>query len=177
MDVAAHFRLIPRQWLQFNVRHLLLATFLAALASWWLFHRPRGVQQTGRDLDVAIFGRGYFICTDPVTSSTWYTRCGRLSIDANGALCVGEGRVLEPNISIPPEFTSVWIATDGNVYYYVQSHSAASNAGQLQLATFNNSDGLKEVKSTFRRSAAPGCSKQVIWKAPRVVVSRRQRSC
>jgi flagellar basal-body rod protein FlgG len=107
------------------------------------------VQQTGRDLDVAIFGRGYFVFTDPVMSRTLYTRCGRLSIDANGMLCVGRDRLLEPCITIPPEYTNLSIGTDGNVFYYVQGQTVASNAGQIQIATFVNPEGLQEILPGF----------------------------
>ena len=144
MDVVSLFRPRSRRSLQFSLRQLLLATFLVGLVCWWLFHRPHGVQLTGRDLDVAVFGRGYLIATDPATSATVYSRCGHLSINSNGELHLGNDRRVEPNITIPPEAISVSIATDGQVYYYQQGQTWATAAGQLQLATFVNPEGLKE---------------------------------
>jgi flagellar basal body rod protein FlgG len=144
MEVASLFRTLSHRWLQFNLRQLLMATFLVGLACWWLFHRPHGVQKTGRDLDVAIFGRGYFVATDIITNATVYSRYGHLLVNANGQLHLGNDRFVEPNITIPPEALSVSIATDGNVYYYTQGQTLASSAGQLQLATFINPEGLKE---------------------------------
>lgn len=166
MDASSLSWKFPRRWLQFQLSHLLLATFLIAVACWWLFHVPRGVQRTGRDLDLTIFGRGYFICTHPSTNATAYTRCGRLSINSEGMLCVGGEWLLEPNITIPPEFTSIAVTADGNFCYYTQGQEQASSAGQLNLATFINTEGLREVLPDFFEQTDD--SGQPQWSTPGV---------
>ena len=42
------------------------------------------IEQTGRDLDIAIEGNGFIEVTDPVTSNPLYTRAGNLDVNANG---------------------------------------------------------------------------------------------
>jgi flagellar basal-body rod protein FlgG len=121
-------------------------------------------QDTGNALDVAIEGRGFFIATDPITTETVYTRAGNFSVNANGNLVLGSaqlGRLVEPQISIPTDATSVSIASDGNVWYYQQGQTAASSAGQLQLATFINPEGLiKKGENLYVQSDASGQPQQ-----------------
>ena len=47
-------------------------------------NRQGTLQQTGRELDIAIQGRGYLRTVDPSTQETMYTRAGNLDINANG---------------------------------------------------------------------------------------------
>src|SRR5688572_1037390 len=57
-------------------------------------------QQTGRQLDVAIAGNGFFQVQDP-SGQIYYTRGGNFSVNANGNLVIGSagtGRVLDPPI-------------------------------------------------------------------------------
>jgi len=167
MDVSSQSWMFPRRWLQFRLSHLLLGMFLIAVVCWWSFRVPHGAQETGRDLDVAIFGRGYLICTSPITNATLYTRNGHLSVNSNGQLCVGppgEDLLVEPQVTIPPEFMSIGIAHDGNVYYYTQGQAYAQSAGQLQLATFINTDGLREILPGFFEEA--GASGQPLANTP-----------
>ncbi len=74
--------------------------------------RQGTLEQTGRELDVAIEGKGFFQVNDPVTQTTLFTRAGDLDINANGALVIGSaetGRLLEPPILIPQGATAVVI--------------------------------------------------------------------
>ncbi len=117
-------------------------------------------QDTGNPLDVAIEGRGFFVATDPITNETVYTRAGNFSVNAQGQLVLGSaqlGRLVEPNITIPPEATNVSVATDGRVYYFQQGQTTATEAGQLQLATFVNPEGLiKRGENLYTQSDASG---------------------
>ena len=117
-------------------------------------------QDTGNPLDVAVEGRGYFVATDPITNETVYTRAGNFSVNSEGALVLGSaqlGRIVEPNITFPPEATSVSVSTDGNVYFYTQGATTAQSAGQLQLATFVNPEGLvKKGENLYVQSDASG---------------------
>lgn len=78
--------------------------------------RPGPIQQTGRDLDVAVQGDGWF-AVQPEDGSEAYTRNGSLQISENGVLqtrnglnVVGDGGP----ISIPPD-THINVAKDGTV--------------------------------------------------------------
>jgi flagellar basal-body rod protein FlgG len=129
-----------------------LAILASSVACWWYLYQPPGTRKTGRELDVAIFGRGHFVCADPNTNATWYTRDGHLLLNAQGQLCAGrpvDGLILEPNITIPPDATNVSIASDGTVLYGQTGQAQLTSAGQLTLATFQNAEGLREVLPGF----------------------------
>jgi flagellar basal-body rod protein FlgG len=101
-------------------------------------------QQTGKELDVAIEGRGFFQVVDP-TGEILYTRAGNFSVNANNQLVIGSastGRLLEPAISIPQDTVGVVINPDGQVMVKQAGTSQMQAAGQLQLALFINPEGL-----------------------------------
>ncbi|MBL8870633.1 MAG: flagellar basal-body rod protein FlgG [Planctomycetaceae bacterium] len=111
-------------------------------------HRQGTVQQTGRELDIAIEGKGFLQVTDPLTQTVQYTRAGNLNINANGQLVLGSaltGRVLEPPIQIPQDASSISISANGLVSIRRTGSQQMENAGQLTLATFINPDGLLKL--------------------------------
>lgn len=111
-------------------------------------HRQGTVQQTGRELDIAIEGKGFLQVTDPLTQTVQYTRAGNLNINANGQLVLGSaltGRVLEPPIQIPQDASSISISSNGLVSIRRTGSQQMENAGQLTLATFINPDGLLKL--------------------------------
>ena len=142
----------PAGWLQFSLRQLAIMVLVAAVACWWWLYKPAGLHKTGRELDVAICGRGYFVCTSPTSGPIGYSRRGDLSVNSQGQLCIGrpaEGWLVEPSITIPSDAISVSIAHDGNVYFYSQGQIQAQNAGQLNLATFIAPDELQTLVPGF----------------------------
>lgn len=75
-----------------------------------------GMQMTGRDLDVAIQGKGWLAVEKPDGSEA-YTRHGSLKVSENGVLQTQDGLNLVGDggpITIPPDVT-VAIAKDGTV--------------------------------------------------------------
>lgn len=110
--------------------------------------RQGAIQDTGRELDLAIEGSGFLQVLDPLTQSTMYTRAGNLDINADGTLVIGSsqtGRPLEPPITIPPNTSSVQITPNGQVLTRQQGELQFTQIGQLQLAQFINPDGLAKV--------------------------------
>ena len=106
--------------------------------------RQGALEHSGRELDVAIEGDGFFQVTDP-SGDVRYTRAGVFSRNANGDLVSGSaltGRLLEPAISIPQDATAVVIGADGIVSVRQQGHSQLSQVGQIELARFVNPEGL-----------------------------------
>ncbi len=78
--------------------------------------QPGAIQQTNRDLDVALEGKGW-IAVQRADGSEGYTRNGSLKINENGVLQTANGmNVLGEGgpISIPPD-VSVTIAKDGTI--------------------------------------------------------------
>jgi len=105
-------------------------------------------QETGEPLDLAIEGKGFITVTDPVTSQPLYTRAGNLSVNSAGHLVIGSaqtGRLLNPAIQIPNDATNVTISADGRVSYQQPGNSQLQQAGQLQLANFQNPQGLLKL--------------------------------
>ncbi len=77
---------------------------------------PGPIQQTGRDLDVAIQGKGW-MAVQLANGGEGYTRDGGLQVSANGLLQTRNGLNVQGEsgpISIPPE-TGITIAKDGTV--------------------------------------------------------------
>lgn len=97
---------------------------------------PGAIQQTGRDLDVAVQGKGW-IAVETEGGAEAYTRNGSLKLSENGVLqtqsglnVMGEGGP----ISIPPDVT-IAIAKDGTVSAIPKtgSASAVSVLGRIKL--------------------------------------------
>ena len=78
--------------------------------------RPGSLQETGRDLDVAIGGKGW-IAVQAADGSEAYVRTASLNIDALGVLRTGNGLPVMGNagpIAVPPE-QKVEIGQDGTI--------------------------------------------------------------
>ncbi len=111
-------------------------------------HRQGTIQQTGRELDIAIEGRGFLQVMDPLTQQIQYTRAGNLNINANGNLVLGSaltGRLLEPPVQIANDVTAISIGPNGQVSVRRPGNQQMEQVGQLQLAQFVNPDGLLKL--------------------------------
>ncbi|HEV3334089.1 MAG TPA: flagellar basal-body rod protein FlgG [Bryobacteraceae bacterium] len=100
--------------------------------------------QTGNPLDVAIQGKGFFQVRRP-SGDLAYTRAGTFQVDKSGNIVTAEGDALEPQITIPAEAQSVLIGADGTVSYTMPNQNATQQAGQIQLANFQNPAGLNSL--------------------------------
>ncbi len=97
---------------------------------------PGAIQQTGRDLDIAVQGEGW-VAVQAQDGSEGYTRSGSLQLSANGVLQTQAGQpVLGDSgpIAIPSE-TIVTIAGDGTVSTVQAGNRPASSAvvGRIKL--------------------------------------------
>ena len=107
-------------------------------------------------LDLAIEGDGFFQVQMP-TGDTGYTRAGSFHLNGEGALVTSEGYQVEPQISIPANATSISISKDGIVSVAIPGQSGAQQVGTLELASFQNSAGLRAMGSNlFLSSTASG---------------------
>ncbi len=110
------------------------------------FHQG-AFEETGRQLDVAIEGPGFFKVTDP-NGETYYTRAGTFSINANGQLVIGSantGRLLEPPITIPEDALAISIAPEGRVFVRQPGSTALTAVGDIELVNFINPEGLLKL--------------------------------
>ncbi len=95
---------------------------------------------TGRNLDVAIMGDGFFQVTN-ANGDTRYTRDGSLQMNSEGQLVNNNGDTIEPAITIPTDATAVGIGKDGSVNVTTAA-GTQSVVGTIQLARFPNPSGL-----------------------------------
>jgi flagellar basal-body rod protein FlgG len=100
------------------------------------------VLQTGRSLDVAIQGDGFFEVT-LADGRRAYTRDGTFGLDANGRLVTASGLPVG-DIVVPPDATGVRIGADGTVRGR-RGDVAETVFGQLPLVRFVNPRGLLAI--------------------------------
>jgi len=102
------------------------------------------LRATGAPLDLAIQGQGFFQVSLP-DGQTAYTRAGALHLNAEGLLVTAEGYPIEPQISIPPNATSIAISKTGIVSVSLAGQTATQEVGTIELATFQNPAGLQAL--------------------------------
>jgi flagellar basal-body rod protein FlgG len=110
--------------------------------------RQGTIQDTGRDLDVAIEGPGFIPVLDPISGNPAYTRAGNLDVNANGFLVIGSaqtGRLIDPPVFIPPDATAIVINANGQVLTRSPGNVELTQQGDIQLSTFINPDGLLKM--------------------------------
>lgn len=135
----------------------------ASIASIDTIGTQGSMQNTGRTLDLAISGNGYFQVTDG--TNIYYTRAGNFYLDSAGVLVnsgglklVGiSGTASTTNITaIPATATNLSIGADGKINY-INAAGTLTSAGQIELATFPNPEGLiKAGNNLFRESPNSG---------------------
>lgn len=103
-------------------------------------YTPGELQNTDRNLDIAIMGEGFLQVTLP-TGELRYTRDGALQTNADGNLVTTTGYLIEPAITIPTDAITVDIGKDGTVNV-TDSSGNISVVGTIQLARFSNPSGL-----------------------------------
>ncbi len=97
--------------------------------------------QTDNPLDLVIQGNGFFQIQMP-SGNVAYTRSGSFQLDKTGSIVTAQGYALIPQITIPATAQQITIASDGTVTYTLPNQTAAQQAGQIQLANFQNPAGL-----------------------------------
>jgi flagellar basal-body rod protein FlgG len=114
---------------------------------------------TNQQLVLAIEGQGLFQVVDP-SGQTLYTRAGNLNINANGSVVIGsasDGRLIEPNITIPQDTIGIVISPEGMVQIQQFGNPQLTQVGQIQLAQFINYEGLLKLgENLYAQSNASG---------------------
>ncbi|RME18584.1 MAG: flagellar basal-body rod protein FlgG [Bdellovibrio sp.] len=99
---------------------------------------------TQAPFDLEISGPGFFAVQRP-DGSIAYTRNGAFKKGTDGRLQDGNGNVLQPEITIPPNTTGVEVTSDGRVQIITGVSSVPQNIGQIEIANFINPAGLKNI--------------------------------
>ena len=120
--------------------------------------RPGSLEQTNNPLDLAIRGEhGFFKITMPDGTST-YTRDGSFRLNEQRQLVNANGYPLDPQITIPDNWTSITVGSDGTVSVITaDSPTAATSAGQILVSVFPNPAGLNSLgQNLFEETPAAG---------------------
>jgi len=114
------------------------------------------LKRTGRELDLAIEGKGFFVITLPDGSEA-YTRDGSFKLNSSGELVTADGYRLSPPITIPSDTVNITVSEDGTVSVLQAGATAMTQVGTIQLVNFINPSGLKAIgKNLFKETASSG---------------------
>ncbi len=107
--------------------------------------------QTGRKLDFALSGKGFFVIETP--QGPLYTRNGMFRLDQNGQIVDSMGRTVAGEsgpISIPPSagLSQISVSADGNIT------AAGASAGKFKLVDFKDNES-ELVAAGFNCFQAP----------------------
>jgi flagellar basal-body rod protein FlgG len=100
------------------------------------------MEPTGKPIDMAIEGDGFFQVLLPDGATTAYSRAGDFRIDADGRMVTPDGYFLQPPITVPAGVSEnqISVALDGTVTAVI--NGAESQIGTVTLARFRNNGGL-----------------------------------
>jgi flagellar basal body rod protein FlgG len=137
-----------QRFIRFTTRDLAWTIVVASIL--FAYYRPNlsGTVKTGRELDVAVMGRGYLMVEHEGSHLSGFVRQGRLTLDQTGRLVWGnpsDGWIVQPQIIIPIDHTTIDVLHDGGVYYGQSSAGHLQQAGQLQVAVFMSEEHLNEI--------------------------------
>ncbi|MGD6816162.1 flagellar basal body rod protein FlgG [Metabacillus sp. 113a] len=110
-------------------------------------HTSGSLQSTGRNLDLAIAGDGFFQVKSSTDPNTSYTRSGNFYLDNTGNVVNSEGLYLQGDggiINIPTDAKSMSVGQDGSVSF-VDVNGNLLEAGTIQIAKFPNPGGLEKT--------------------------------
>ncbi|WP_252259714.1 flagellar basal-body rod protein FlgG [Erythrobacter aurantius] len=114
------------------------------------------LNQTGNSLDMALDGNGYFQVELP-GGQIAFTRAGNFTLSAQGNLVTSQGYAVTPPIQVPQGAQSIAVAPDGTVSAVQPGQAAPVQLGQLQVASFVNPAGLRQIgDNSLVETAASG---------------------
>ncbi len=114
------------------------------------------IQITDQALDVAIDGRG-FLQFQQLDGTLAYTRAGQLHLNGQGQIVNASGLLMDPNITIPEDASTITIGTDGIISAYVPGQAQPQILGNIQTADFVNPAGLQAIGGNlFLETASSG---------------------
>jgi flagellar basal-body rod protein FlgG len=102
------------------------------------------LEETGRPLDLAIDGEGYFQIALP-DGRNGYTRDGSFTVSDQGMIVTQGGYALEPGIEIPPEATQVTVSRTGVVTVITGDVNNPIEVGRIEVARFANPPGMLAI--------------------------------
>jgi flagellar basal body rod protein FlgG len=116
----------------------------------WIDLAQGTIQGTGRALDFALEGKGFFVLSGP--SGPLYTRNGNFNISSGGSLVTPDGYAVQSTEGKPFNRTSsegVSVTTDGIVV------QGGQTLGKLKIVDVPGSGSLVKQGATYFRAADP----------------------
>ena len=104
-------------------------------------HEQGPIEQTGRNLDVAIEGEGFFQVQLP-NGELGYSRDGSFQISDQGVLVTTAGYTVQPPIRVPVDGAELTISIAGVVTVRRGNDIIPQEIGRIELARFANPSGL-----------------------------------
>ena len=104
---------------------------------------------TGNSLDLALDGDGFFQVELPPGGQIGFTRAGNFTLSNDGTLITSQGYALQPPIQVPAGSQSLTISPDGTVSAITPGSTESTLLGQLTVASFVNSAGLRAIGDNF----------------------------
>jgi flagellar basal-body rod protein FlgG len=104
-------------------------------------HTQGPLEATGRTLDIAIEGEGFFQIQLP-NGETAYSRDGSFEISDQGVIVTSGGYALVPGIRVPSDAAEVVISRTGIVSISRPNSTESTEIGRIEMARFSNPSGL-----------------------------------
>ena len=117
------------------------------------------LDQTGRKLDLAVMGDGFFQVVTDSAGTIGYTRAGNLNRGPDGVLMDPNGHILQPQITVDTQvpMENINIAPDGRVQILLPGQTSFTDVGQITLSRFPNPEGLRALgQNLFAETSASG---------------------
>ena len=111
---------------------------------------------TGNNKDLVIEGRGFFQIL-MTNGEIAYTRNGNFQLNQDGNFVTSDGDLLDPQITIPEDYTGISVGKDGTVTVTIPGQTEPQTVGRIELSLFQNPAGLEPIgKSLFLPTKASG---------------------
>lgn len=119
-------------------------------------HEQGPIEQTGRNLDIAVEGEGFFQVQGS-NGETAFTRDGSFQISDQGVLVTSGGQTLQPPIRVPQDASELTISTTGVVSVRRGQDIQPTEIGRIELARFANPSGMLALgQNLYAATAASG---------------------
>lgn len=122
-------------------------------------HSQGAAEETGRALDLALDGEGFFQI-QMANGQMGYSRDGSFIISDTGTLVTSGGHVLVPGIKFPTDASNISISPTGVVSVQVGSDTTrVQELGRIEIARFMNPSGLIAVgENVYTETPASGAA-------------------
>src|SRR5215217_5839116 len=118
-------------------------------------HSQGPLEQTGRSLDLAIEGEGFFQIQLP-GGGIGYTRDGSFTISDTGTVVTQEGYAVVPGLKVPLDAGTLTVSRTG-IVTVEDGSGETSEIGRIELARFANPSGLLSMgENLYNQTPASG---------------------